>query len=108
MVWLMITVGVAPSHVARVEEAAVEKTDAHGFEEVVAGDLPVVDVVAGAAGHGREIFDLRVVGVDRTLRRQAAHGGGGRDAGDRRDFFLNALPEAVVIRRLWDKWLAAD
>ena len=58
--------------IASVEEASFKQTRAHGFEEMIADGLPVIDVIAGSAGNGREVFDLGVVGIDAALRRKPA------------------------------------
>ncbi len=88
--------GRASLGITRVEKAAFDQADSHGFEESIAGALPVVDVVAGAVGDGREVFDLGVVGIDGTLRRKSAHGGSGLDARDQGNLLLHRLPEPEV------------
>src|SRR6185295_17742114 len=77
---------------------AFQHADSHGLEEIIAGGLIVIEVVPGAAGHGREVLDLSIVGVDGSLRGKTARGGSESDSGNRRDLFLERVPETGYIR----------
>ena len=76
-----------------IEEPALDQADSHRLKVLVAGELPVIDVLDRAAGLGHEMFDLRIIRINGTTGRQTTGNRGTPNAGETAHPSLEARPE---------------
>ncbi len=69
--------------VLRLEEPALGEPDPHRTEVIGPDELPVIHVVRRAVRRALDALELHVVGIDASLRREAAHDGGRGHTGQR-------------------------